>query len=76
MSETDCSDICDCIISIMCTKCPNYKECQNAEDDANHGQMQTCIINGVLSNPDDKDHTTPDWPKEFKPLNDTETEDN
>jgi len=54
MSSTDCSDICDMVIEIMCGHCPYYKTCQNVEDEANHDQMRDCILEGVLRNPDDE----------------------
>ena len=38
-----CSDICDSVINLMCRKCPNFKTCQNYEDEANHDQMLECI---------------------------------
>lgn len=66
MSSTDCIDICEIVLSVMCTKCPNYKKCQNVEDEANHEQMETCLMNGVLSNPSDGLHGF--WPTKFEPM--------
>ena len=66
MSVTDCTDICDIVISVMCKQCPNYEKCQNIEDEANHEQMKACLINGVLSNPSDGIHAF--WPTKFEPM--------
>lgn len=38
-----CPDICDAILVAMCHECPNFKTCQNYEDEANHDQMLECI---------------------------------
>ena len=66
MSSTDCVDICDLVVSVMCKDCPNYAKCQNAEDEANHDQMEACLVNGVLTNPSDIKFGS--WPAEFDPL--------
>lgn len=67
MSSTDCIDICDTIVEIMCSHCPNYEKCQNVEDEANHEQMLECLATGTLTNPDDvSDGGT--WITEFAPL--------
>jgi len=39
-----CPDICDKVIEVMCQSCPNFKTCQNYEDDCNHDQMLVCMI--------------------------------
>ena len=66
MSVTDCMDICDLVVSVMYKDCPHYAECQNAEEDANHAQMEACLINGVLTNPGDAKFGS--WPEEFDPM--------
>ena len=38
-----CPDVCDALIVQMCQPCPNYKQCQNEDHDANHNQMIECI---------------------------------
>lgn len=38
-----CVEICDAVLEMMCTVCPNWKKCQNAEDEANHDQMLECM---------------------------------
>jgi len=43
MSGTDCVDICDVVLEIMCHPCPHWKECQNNEEEANHEQMALCM---------------------------------
>jgi hypothetical protein len=63
--STDCTDICDLIIEIMCMHCPNYKTCQNVEDEANHDQMLKCLATGVLCHPDEPMSNS--WPTEFEP---------
>ena len=70
MSVTDCMDICDIILAGMCKNCPNYAKCQNGEDEANHTQMETCLINGVLTNPNDAKMGS--WPVAFEPMVDEE----
>lgn len=53
MSSIDCTDICNRVIAIMCSHCPHFKICQNIEGEANHNQMEACLLNGVLRNPED-----------------------
>ena len=66
MSSNDCTEVCDLIIDLMCKPCPNYKKCQNGEDEANHDQMLLCLVHGVLAAPDDTELGI--YPTEFEPL--------
>jgi len=43
MSSIDCTDICDCVLEVMCHKCPHWETCQDLEDGANHDQMLECM---------------------------------
>jgi hypothetical protein len=43
MVSNTCTDICDCVLEVMCHKCPHWETCQDLEDVANHDQMLECM---------------------------------
>lgn len=55
---TDCVDICDLLVEQMCFRCPKYKKCQNAEDEANHEQMAICMGSLKMT----------EYPEDFEPI--------
>lgn len=67
MSSTDCTDICNIVIKLMCEHCPNFKECQNIDGGANHDQMEECLTIGTMTNPNDVSDGGK-WTEKFTPL--------
>ena len=55
---TDCVDICDAVLEVMCHPCRNWKKCQNAEDEANHKQMILCMGSLKMT----------EYPEDFEPI--------
>lgn len=63
MSGSDCVDVCDEVISMMCFQCPHYHTvCMPVEDEANHEQMLMCMgemkdrLNGKFPTEDEIDY--------------------
>jgi hypothetical protein len=46
--STDCPDICDKLLEVMCIQCLNYNACQNSDTEPNHDQMMICLDGMVL----------------------------